>query len=202
MAYVACALLFYKYYLNILAWIQGLGWLAPVFFIVIYCGAAILFLPTMVVTFAGGAFFGPVLGTVVNLLGATLGAALSFLISRHFARDWVVKKRSPKMKRLILGVEKKGWVFVAFLRLFPIVPFHLVNYSLGITQIKFRLYLVTTFIFLIPAEIVYTYCGYVGMDVLSKSGDSYKSTGLILTALAIVFLCVIKLTKYKKSQPT
>jgi uncharacterized membrane protein YdjX (TVP38/TMEM64 family) len=155
----------------------------------------------MVVTLAGGAFFGPVMGTLFNLLGATLGAALSFLISRHLIRDWVAKKRNPKVNHLIQGVEKKGWVFVAFLRLVPIIPFHLVNYSLGITQIKFRPYLITTFIFLIPAEIVYTYCGYIGMDALSKPGNSYKYSILVLVAIALVFLCIIKIIKSKKLAP-
>lgn len=192
---IACALAFQKHSAEIIDWIDELGWLAPILFLIFYCLATILFLPTMVLTLAGGAIFGPVIGTMLNLIGATSGAALSFLITRHLIYDWFSKKRGEKLNKLIAGVDEKGWMFVAFLRLFPIVPFNIVNYGLGVTGIKFRLYLIITFIFLIPAEIIYTYCGYAGMDALSKPGHFYRNGGIILSGLAILFLCVMKLLK-------
>ena len=64
------------------AWITDAGVLAPVVFMLIYALATVLFLPGSVITLAGGALFGPVLGTFYNLTGATLGAVLAFLISR------------------------------------------------------------------------------------------------------------------------
>jgi len=194
---IACALAFQKHSAEIIDWIDELGWLAPILFLVFYILATIMFLPTMVLTLAGGAIFGPIIGTMLNLIGATCGAAFSFLITRHLIYDWFSKKRGEKLNKLIAGVDEKGWMFVAFLRLFPIVPFNIVNYGLGVTGIKFRLYLIITFIFLIPAEIIYTYCGYAGMDALSKPGHFYRNGGIILSGLAILFLCVIKLLKRK-----
>lgn len=194
---IACALVFQEHFLEIIDWINELGWLAPVLFLVIYCLATLLLLPTMVLTLAGGAIFGPFIGTILNLFGATIGAAFAFLITRHLIYDWFTSKRGEKMNKLIAGVDQKGWMFVAFLRLFPIVPFNLVNYGLGITGIKFRLYLITTFIFLIPAEIIYTYFGYAGMDALSRPGHFYRNSGIILSGLAILFLAIIKLVKKK-----
>lgn len=189
------ALVFQRYSAEIIAWIHELGWCAPILFLVVYTIATILFLPTMVLTLAGGAIFGPVIGTVLNLFGATLGAASAFLITRHLVFDWFSQKRSKKLKQLIIGVDKRGWIFVALLRLFPIVPFNLVNYGLGITGIKFRLYIVCTFIFLIPAEIIYTYFGYAGMGALSNPGNFYKNCGIVFSGLAIIALCLIKFFK-------
>lgn len=197
-ALVTCALTFQHHSLEIIAWINELGWLAPVLFIITYSLATILFLPTMVLTLAGGAIFGPIIGTILNLIGASCGAAFSFLITRHLVYDWFSRKRGTKLNKLIAGVDQKGWMFVAFLRLFPVVPFNLVNYGLGITGIGFRLYLITTIIFLIPAEILYTYFGYAGMDALSQPGHFYKSGGVVLLGLAIIFLCVMKLIKKKQ----
>ena len=194
-ALIACAFIFQQHFLEIIDWINDLGWLAPVLFLVIYAVATVMLLPTMVLTLAGGAIFGPVIGTVLNLFGATIGAAFAFLITRHLIYDWFSKKRGAKLNKLIAGVDQRGWIFVAFLRLFPIVPFNLVNYGLAVTGIKFRLYLITTFIFLIPAEIIYTYFGYAGMDVLSNPGNFYRNGGIILSGLAILFLCIIKLIK-------
>jgi uncharacterized membrane protein YdjX (TVP38/TMEM64 family) len=196
-AFILCALAFQKHSPEIIDWINELGWLAPVLFLVLYCLASLMFLPTMVLTLAGGAIFGPIIGTILNLIGATFGAAFSFLITRHLIYDWFSKKRGERLNKLIAGVDQKGWVFVAFLRLFPIIPFNIVNYGLGVTGIKFRLYIITTFIFLIPAEIIYTYFGYAGMDALSRPDHFYRNGGIILSGLGILFLCIIKLIKRK-----
>ncbi|MFI4963180.1 MAG: TVP38/TMEM64 family protein [Legionellales bacterium] len=189
---VTCAYLFQKHALEIIAWINKLGWLAPVLFLVTYCLATLLLLPTMVLTLAGGAIFGPLIGTILNLFGATCGAAVSFLITRHFLFDWFDKRKGEKMNKLIAGVDKRGWLFVALVRLVPIIPFNLVNYGLGITGIPFRLYLIITFIFLIPTEIIYTYFGYAGMDALSNPSQLYKNGGILLSGLGILLLCIIK----------
>jgi len=198
-SFVSCAWIFQKHYLEIVAWINELGWLAPVLFLIIYCMATLMLLPTMVLTLAGGAIFGPVIGTLLNLFGATLGAALAFLTTRHLAYDWCARKKGERLNKLIAGVEQRGWLFVALLRLFPIIPFNLVNYGLGITGIKFRLYLITTFIFLIPAEIIYTYFGYAGMDALANPGQFYKNGGILLSGMAVLLLCSVKLLRLRKA---
>ena len=184
--------------MQIIDWIDDLGWLAPLFFIIVYALASILFLPTMVITLAGGAIFGPIIGVILNLVGATLGAALSFLITRYLVYDWFSKKRELRLNKLIRGVEKKGWIFIAFLRLIPVIPFNLVNYGLGLTSIPFRIYLITTAVFLIPVEIIYTYFGYAGMHVLANPGQFYKSGGLFLLGLAFLFLAIVALIKRKE----
>ncbi|MBL7478372.1 TVP38/TMEM64 family protein [Legionella bononiensis] len=197
-SFIICAIAFQQHSLEIIEWIDDLGWLAPVLFILIYCLATLMLLPTMVLTLAGGAIFGPLFGLILNLLGATSGAALAFLITRHLTYDWFSKKRGAKLDKLITGVDEKGWIFVAFLRLVPIVPFNLVNYGMGITGIKFRLYLITTFVFLIPAEIIYTYFGYAGMDALAQPNHFYRNGGILLTGIAVLFLCIIKFIKRKQ----
>ncbi len=130
-------------------WIDGAGWWAPVLFIVVYVIATVLFLPGSVLTLAGGAMFGPVVGTFCNLTGATIGAAISFLIARYLASDWVSERSGGKLKNLINGVESEGWRFVAFVRLVPVFPFNLLNYALGLTKIRFLEYCIATFIFML-----------------------------------------------------
>ncbi|WP_298626594.1 VTT domain-containing protein [uncultured Legionella sp.] len=197
-AFIACAITFQHYSLEIIKLIDDLGWIAPVLFIITYCLASLLLLPTMVLTLAGGAIFGPVFGLLLNLVGATTGAGLAFLITRHLAYDWFSNKKGEKLNQLIAGVDEKGWLFVALLRLIPIVPFNLVNYGMGITGIRFRLYLLTTFVFLIPAEIIYTYFGYIGMDALSRPGHFYRNGGILLIGIAVLFLCIIKFIRRKQ----
>lgn len=195
-AFIASAYLFQQNAPLIILSIKNLGWIAPLLFLILYCLATLLLLPTMVLTLAGGALFGPLLGTLLNLIGATLGAASAFCISRYWALEWFTKKRGPRLNKLIIGVERSGWQFVALLRLTPIIPFSLVNYGLGITRIKFSHYLLTTFIFLMPAEIIYTYCGHAGMDVLTHPTPFYKSASLIILLALSLLLVFYKFFKY------
>lgn len=187
-AIALCAFFFQHKVQAIIDWTNTLGSLAPVFFLMLYCLASILFLPTMVLTLAGGALFGPIAGTVFNLIGATLGAASAFCISRYMVFNWLANIENKRITNLIAGVERQGWQFVALLRLIPILPSNLVNYGLGVTRIKFSHYIITTAIFLIPVEIFFTYCGYAGMSILTHTQSFYKGTGLILLLCLVILV--------------
>ncbi len=52
-------------------WVEQAGVLGPLAYMGIYAVATVLFLPGSVLSIAGGALFGPALGTFVNLTGAT-----------------------------------------------------------------------------------------------------------------------------------
>lgn len=189
-AIALCAFFFHQNAAVILDWINTLGVIAPVFFLILYCVSSIFFIPTLALTMAGGALFGPLIGTFINLLGATIGAACAFCISRYMIYDWLASKKNVRVKKLIVGVEQQGWQFVAILRLIPVVPFSLVNYGLGITGIKFSHFILATAIFLIPVEILFTYCGYLGMDILAHPETLYKSTSVILLICLVVLILI------------
>ena len=167
-------------------WIKDAGVLAPIVFMLIYALATVLFLPGSVITLAGGALFGPVLGTLYNLTGATLGAVLAFLISRYLASDWVADKAGGKVKQLINGVEGEGWRFVAFVRLVPLFPFNLLNYALGLTKIRLLHYLIATYVFMLPGAIAYTYLGYAGREAIGGGEGLIQKVLIAFALLAVV----------------
>ena len=167
-------------------WIQDAGLWAPLLFMAAYAVAAVLFLPGSVLTLAGGALFGPVLGTFYNLTGATIGATLAFLIARYLASDWVADKAGGRLKQLINGVEGEGWRFVAFTRLVPLFPFNLLNYALGLTRIKLSHYLLATYTCMLPGAIAYTYLGYAGREAVGGGEGLIQKALLALALLAVV----------------
>lgn len=167
-------------------WIREAGIIAPLLFILIYAVAAVLFLPGTLVTLAGGALFGPILGTFYNITGATLGATLAFLIARYLASDWVTHKAGGRVKQLISGVEHEGWRFVAFVRLVPLFPFNLLNYALGVTRLRFSHYVIASFICMLPGAAAYTYLGYAGREALAGGEDVIRKALLALALLAMV----------------
>ncbi len=170
-------------------WVEGAGVAGPLMFMLIYTLATVLFLPGSVLTLAGGALFGPLWGTLWNLTGATLGAALAFLIARYLGADWVTRRASTRLARLNDGVSAEGWRFVAFVRLVPVFPFNLLNYALGLTRIPFVAYLLATWIFMLPGAFAYTWLGHVGREALS-GGEGLIRNVLIAIALlaAVAFL--------------
>ena len=167
-------------------WVSQAGWWAPIIFILIYVVATVLFLPGSVLTLAGGALFGPFFGAFYNLTGATIGAALSFLIARYLASNMVSERSGGKLKQLINGVEAEGWRFVAFVRLVPLFPFNLLNYALGLTKIRFIEYLLATYIFMLPGALAYTYLGYAGREAVSGSDGVIKTVLIAVALLAVV----------------
>jgi len=165
------------------------GRVGPILFVLVYALGTTLFLPGSVLTIAGGGLFGPVWGTLCNLLGAIIGATLAFMIARYCAFDWVAARSGEKLGRLMRGVEQEGWRFVAFVRLVPLFPFNLVNYALGLTRIRLAEYVVASLICMAPGAFAYTYVGYAGRQAASGQAGALRAVLLALALVAaVVFL--------------
>jgi len=169
--------------------LRALGIWAPIGFILIYATATVLFFSGAILGLAGGALFGPVWGTVCNLIGATLGATAAFLLARTVAGELVARRVGGRLRRLVEGVTAEGWRFVALMRLVPLVPFNLLNYALGLTGISLPAYVLTSAVCMLPGTIAYTWLGYAGRS--AAAGDTaalrYGFLGLGLLAM-IAFL--------------
>lgn len=140
--------------------IQNLGWWGPVTFIVTYNLATVLFIPGSVLTLGGGVIFGLWWGSIYVFIAATLGATFAFLIGRYLSRDRVIKymEAHPKFQALDRAVSQEGLKIVFLTRLCPLLPFNLLNYALGITQVSLKDYVLGSF-GMIPGTILYVYSG-------------------------------------------
>jgi len=168
------------------AWLSGRGLLAPLAYLGLYAVGTIAFLPGALFALAGGALFGPVWGALLNLVGATIGASLAFLIARYLAGDWVAARTGGRLKRIVEGVEAEGWRFVAFVRLVPIFPFNLTNYALGLTRIRFAAFVMTSLVCMAPGAIAYTWLGHAGREALAGDVSAIRHGLLALGLLAAV----------------
>jgi uncharacterized membrane protein YdjX (TVP38/TMEM64 family) len=164
--------------------LQRFGGWAPILFLLLYALATVVFVP--VLTVAGGALFGPIWGTLWNLTGATLGATLAFVIARYVASDWIAARIGERLGRLMRGVEEEGWRFVALVRLVPLFPFNLMNYAPGLTRIRLREYVITSFVCMAPGALAYTYLGYAGREAASGQAGVIGKALLALALLAAV----------------
>lgn len=166
--------------------IHDLGWWAPLGHIVIFALGTVLFIPGVIFSLVGGALFGPLWGTILNLAGATLGATAAFLVARYVGADWVRRKAGIRLDRLITGVEAEGWRFVAFVRLVPVFPFNLSNYAFGLTRIPLVPYLFASLICMVPGALAYTWLGYAGREAAAGDGAAIRYGMIALALLAAV----------------
>ncbi len=176
------------------AWVAGLGVWAPIGFVLLYGIATVALVPGGVFDLAGGALFGPVYGSLIDLAGATLGAALSFLVARYVAQEWVQIRSGPRLQAVMRSVDADGWQFVAFVRLVPIFPYSVMNYLLGLTRIPFHHYMIATVIFMLPSTVVYTWIGHAGREAIAGDTDNLWY-GLIALGLLATMIFLPRLYK-------
>lgn len=171
------------------AWVEGLGALGPVVFILGYAVAVVAFIPGSVLTLAAGAIFGLVEGTIFVFVAAVLGSTACFLIARHGAREAIEKRidGDPRFAAIDRAVGEQGRKIVFLLRLSPAFPFNLLNYGLGLTKVKLTDYLIASF-GMLPGTLLFVYTGKVAGDVAAIAGGAQTEKGAADWALLIVGL--------------
>jgi uncharacterized membrane protein YdjX (TVP38/TMEM64 family) len=142
------------------AWVRDLGWWGPVVYGAVYV-VACLVLPGALMSLGAGFLFGVVLGTVVVSLSSVTTASIAFWLGRTLARDWVERKvaASPQFRAIDQAVAENGFQIVFLTRLSPVFPFSLLNYAFGLTRVRFRDYLLASWIGMLPGTILYVYIG-------------------------------------------
>jgi uncharacterized membrane protein YdjX (TVP38/TMEM64 family) len=141
--------------------IQDLGAWGPAIYIALYVLACVCLVPGSVLTLGAGAVFGVDWGCVYTSAAATLGATAAFLAGRYLARGWVAGKleRHPTFAALDRAVAQDGWKIVGLTRLSPLLPFNLLNYGFGLTQVSLRDYVLATWVGITPGMTLYVYLG-------------------------------------------
>ncbi len=179
--------------------IDGLGAWGPVAFVGAYIVADLLLIPGALMTLAGGAIFGLVRGSAIVFVAATVGAVAAFLVSRYLARGLVERRlaSATRLQAIDRAVSSRGFRLVVLLRLSPAIPYSLLNYTLGLTRVRFRDFLLGS-IGMLPGTILYVYYGKLAGDVAALAGGAkirhdtaywlVLGTGLIATIAATVIV--------------
>ncbi len=116
-------------------------------------------IPSLPIDLAAGATYGPWWGGVYVLVGAELGAVISFMIGRSVGRNFV----EDWMGQHVVFCEKCSdhhlWGVVALARLLPIFSFDIVSYGAGLTRMSLRSFALATLLGMIPPTFAFTYFG-------------------------------------------
>jgi uncharacterized membrane protein YdjX (TVP38/TMEM64 family) len=188
---------------NFNSWIGQLGTVGIFIFIGVYAAATVLLAPGAILTIGAGFAFGLWKGFLAVSAGATLGAALAFLVARYVAREKVeaLAKRNDKFRKIDNAIGKQGAKLIFLLRLSPVIPFNLSNYFYGLTAVKFWRYVLASWIGMMPGTFLYVYIGTAGKAAVSATAGSeaikhgWQYWTFITGGLAATFIVTIWVTK-------
>jgi uncharacterized membrane protein YdjX (TVP38/TMEM64 family) len=115
----------------------------------------VLPIPAELLALAAGMTLGPFWGVVIIWIGAMLGAALGFFLTRTLGQPFlqyvVAPQRLQRWQRRLCQVDVP---LLLALRLLPVISFNLINYALGLSTIGWWRFLWTTGVGIVPITVV------------------------------------------------
>ncbi|MCE1227219.1 MAG: TVP38/TMEM64 family protein [Geobacteraceae bacterium] len=171
-------------------------------FMVIYIIQTALALPgAVILSLSAGAIFGPLLGTTYAVTAASIGATLSFLITRYLLRETVLNRFGSKLETINKELEERGINYLLFLRLVPVFPFFLINLAAGLTRLPLRSFVLGTFFGIIPGGFVYVNAGASLATINSLSDIASPRVLGSFVLLGLFALVPAAYAKYKNRTP-
>ncbi|MDX8364382.1 TVP38/TMEM64 family protein [Cytobacillus sp. IB215665] len=163
-------------------WILSFGLFAPVIYVILYTVRPLILFPASILSLAAGLAFGAVNGTIYTVVGATCGAALSFWVARKLGKNISNKEWTGKAKSIQTQIEKQGFIYVLLLRLLPIFNFDMISYIAGISKVRFKDFVLATFIGIIPGTFAYNFLG---------SSFAHGDMKIVIIAVIVFLLALI-----------
>lgn len=141
-------------------------------YLVLYVLFVALSLPGAIwLTVAGGFLFGTIVGTILAVIAATIGASLLFLATKTSLGDYLHAHAGPWLAKVERGFADNQWSYLLMMRLFPAIPFFIANLIPAFLGVPLPVFIVTTFVGIIPATAIFTTVGAGLGSVLETSTD-------------------------------
>jgi len=179
-------------------------------FLVLYVLFVALSLPGAIwLTVGGGFLFGAFVGTILAVIAATIGASLLFLATKTSLGDYLRTHAGPWLAKVERGFADNQWSYLLMMRLFPAIPFFIANLIPAFLGVPLPVFIVTTFIGIIPATAIFTTIG-AGLGSVLETGVDLSLSSLLtpqvkgaLVGLAILAAVpiVVKFLRRRRASP-
>ena len=134
---------------------------------------------------------GVILGYFISLLIVYLcifiGSILAFLISRTLLKECLISLVKPNMiktRAILKALEIKGFKIVLLLRLANIIPFAVLNYALGASNVNIKDYMLGS-IGLIPKLALFMYVTFSVESLTNAISEQKSNTTQIIIIVSI-----------------
>ena len=173
-------------------WFPENGWLGIVTWLLLYVFLALLAAPASLHKFVSGVLFGFWAGWVIAFVGACLGAILPFWLTKKYIHDWVDKKMKgkPTLRALKKAVGKDGLKCVFLTRVSLVIPYPVLNYGFGLTDVTWKDYLLGSAGMIVPSAL-YAYWGSKAADIsvaMSQGRDWTYWTALVSSIILTIWI--------------
>lgn len=187
--------------LSLLAdYFRSLGIWAPFISIALMIAQGIIApLPSFVITAANGLAFGIPLGIIISWTGGMAAALVMFLLARLLGASFVEKitKKSDLLAKANRYSGENGFFLILVARVIPIVSFDIISLIAGLSNIRFRSFVIATAIGQLPGTILYTI---VGHDIANL--DQYQDRFIWTSIVLVAFLVIGKVISSRKANKT
>ena len=140
--------------------IQRAGSWGFVVYFLLYVITSLIVFPGSILSIASGFVWGPWLGTLYTVIAATFSSILPFYLSRLLGRDFIAKITKQNLfGKCDRFLSKNGFISMVLLRLIPLFPWDVINFGAGLCGLRFRQYLLATFMGIIPGSFLYNSIG-------------------------------------------
>lgn len=167
-------------------------WMAVLFVVLQFLQVVILPIPSTVTVVAGAALFGPLVGSLLSLLGIVIGSLLAFLIGRYAGYRvvaWLVGKDT--LDKWLKKIKGKDKLLLSAMFILPVFPDDVLCFVAGISSMSLPLFLVVILVSRIAAIFMTSYS--VTLIPLNTWW------GLLTWAILIALVIVLFVFLYKKS---
>lgn len=149
---------------------------AVVAFVAVYIVSVALSVPgAAFLSIASGALFGWLLGGVLTVVGATIGATAVFLVARSALAELVARRIGPQAAKLADGFRADAFSYLLFLRLVPVFPFWLVNLAPALLGVPLATYVTATILGILPGTFAFAAFG-AGLDsIIGAQEAAYRA---------------------------
>ncbi|MGQ9459760.1 MAG: TVP38/TMEM64 family protein [Candidatus Bathyarchaeaceae archaeon] len=149
-------------------------------FIVLIVQALVIPIPSEFILMCGGAAFDLLAGWLVGAAGSIAAASICFYVSRKGGRPIAMRFVSEGGMRFADNWFNRWGVWaVLFGRFAPFIPFDPISYGAGLTQMKFRSFLIPTIIGTLPRALFYAFLGNYFGGTLQDLIEHYSRYGEI-----------------------
>jgi phosphatidylserine/phosphatidylglycerophosphate/cardiolipin synthase-like enzyme/uncharacterized membrane protein YdjX (TVP38/TMEM64 family) len=132
---------------------------AVLWVVLTYLTAGAVAFPVTVLIVATAVIFGPWMGFLYAILGVLASALAMYFVGALLGRDALRSMSGPRWAKIQRGIEDRGILAVAAIRLVPIAPFTLINLIAGACSISLIDYIVGTVMGMLPGLIAISLLG-------------------------------------------
>ncbi len=169
-------------------YLLGFGIFSYPIFILLLLAAIPLPIPSTPIILAGGYLYGTVIGSVLALIAVLIGSSISFLLVRTYGQPLLAKLVDKHhIDHFHHIFKKRGWLIAFISYVVPIFPSDCVSALLGLTKMRYRIFLLLVVAGHIPRFLI---VNSLGEDLYL--GFTFKTAIVLILTLVLILIAVFR----------